>query len=51
MFMPFGFIAAKTLNDLTFQYVDYESHLMKVIPERVVRNTFDIFLVNKPHGG
>jgi hypothetical protein len=33
LFRPFGFIAPKTLDYLTFQSFDFERHLMKVIPE------------------
>ena len=31
--MPFGFIAPKAVNYLTFQSFDFERVLMKVIPE------------------
>jgi len=31
--MPFGYIASKTLNYLSFQSCDFERTMMKVIPE------------------
>jgi hypothetical protein len=31
LFRVFGFIDPKTLNDLAFQSLDFERHLMKVI--------------------
>jgi hypothetical protein len=33
LFRPFGFIAPKTFNYLSFQSCDFERHLMKVILE------------------
>jgi hypothetical protein len=32
-FRPFGFIAPKTLKYLAFQSLNFERHLVKVIPE------------------
>ena len=34
LFRPFGLLAAKALTYLTFQSLDFERHLIKIIPEK-----------------
>jgi hypothetical protein len=43
MFMPFGFIAPKTLNYLAFQSFDFECTWWRLFQGRVVRTKFDIY--------
>jgi hypothetical protein len=33
VYRPFGLLAPEILNDLAFQSIDFEHHLMNVIPE------------------
>jgi hypothetical protein len=45
LFMPFGFIATKTLNYLGFQSADFERTRWRLFQKRVVRTTFDIYVL------
>jgi hypothetical protein len=44
VFMPFGFIAGKYFNYMTFQSFDFEDTWWRIFQKRVMRTKFDIYV-------